>query len=105
MVEVTWTARARKDLDGISSYISESSPYYAQQTEWAILERSLILEKQPMIGHMVAETGDPSVREIGQGNYRIIYWIKNPKRVIIIAIVHGKRRLTRSSVNVRKHPR
>ena len=98
MVEVTWTSRARKDLDAISAYIAESSPYYAEQTEWRILERSLILEQQPLIGHVVAEVGDPSIREIHQGRYRIIYWVIDPVHLTIIAVVHGKRRITRASL-------
>lgn len=102
MVQVTWTARARKDLDDISAYIAESSAYYAEQTEWAILERSLVLERQPLIGHPVAEMPDASIREISQGNYRIIYWIRSQTELVIIAVVHGKRRITRSVIQKRR---
>lgn len=105
MVQVTWTARARKDLDDISAYIAESSPYYAQQTEWAILERSLVLEQQPLIGHPVAEMPDAGIREINQGNYRIIYWVKSRAGLVIIAVVHGKRKVTRSSLQQRRKSR
>ncbi|MBS1568886.1 MAG: type II toxin-antitoxin system RelE/ParE family toxin [Bacteroidetes bacterium] len=105
MVKVTWTARARKDLDDISAYIAESSPFYAQQTEWAILEHSLILEQQPLMGHPVAEMRDTAIREISHGNYRIIYWVKSQAELVIIAVVHGKRQITRSVIRQRRKSR
>lgn len=105
MAEVTWTARAKKDLDDISAFIAESSPYYARQTEWSILERSLVLERQPLVGHPVAEMLDPAVREIAHGNYRIIYWVRSSAVVVVIAVVHGKRRITRSTLAKRQRAR
>ncbi len=101
MVEVTWTTRARKDLDGISAYIAEGSPYYAQQTEWGIFQCSLVLESQPRSGHTVKEVGDPAVREIGFGRYRIIYWLMDPLHIAIVAVVHGSRHISRSAIRSR----
>lgn len=101
MVEVTWTARARKDLDGISAFIAEASPYYAQQTEWGIFQRTLLLETHPRSGHTVKEVGDPAVREIGFGRYRIIYWLMAPRHIAIVAVVHGSRNISRSAIRSR----
>jgi plasmid stabilization system protein ParE len=101
MVEVTWTTRARKDLDGISAFIAEGSPYYAQQTEWGIFQRSLILEAQPRFGHVVKEIGDPSVREIVFGRYRIIHWLMDPKHIAIVAVVHSSRSMSRGAIRSR----
>ncbi len=102
MVKVTWTARARKDLDDISAFIAESSPYYAQQTEWAILEHAMVLEQQPLIGHPVAEMRDVAIREISHGSYRIIYWVKSQAELVILSVVHGKRQVTRSMIQQRR---
>lgn len=101
MVEVTWTHRARKDLDAISAFIAESSPYYAQRTEVGILERTLVLEEHPLIGHPVQEVKDPGIREIAYGSYRIIYWVAAPGRLSVITVVHGKRRITRTAIRSR----
>lgn len=101
MVEMTWTVRARKDLDAISAFIAESSPYYAQRTERAILERTLVLEEHPLIGHPVTEVKDPDIREIAQGRYRIIYWVAAPDRLSVITVVHGKRSVTRKAIRSR----
>ena len=101
MVEVTWTTRARKDLDGISAFIAEGSTYYAQQTEWGIFERSLVLERQPRLGHAVKEVGDASVREIGFGRYRIIYWLIDADHIAIVAVVHSSRKMSSSAIRSR----
>lgn len=92
MAQVSWTARARKDLDAISAFIAMDSPYYARRTEWAIYERSLALQEFPGIGHMVAEVGDPNLRELTYGNYRIIHWLMKPDHVMVIAVIHARRK-------------
>lgn len=101
MAEVTWTTRARRDLDGISAFIAEGSPYYAQQTEWGIFQRSLVLADQPRIGHIVKEVGDPKVREIGFGRYRILYWLMDDDHVAIVAVIHGSRRIAGTTIRSR----
>ncbi|MBL0127146.1 MAG: type II toxin-antitoxin system RelE/ParE family toxin [Flavobacteriales bacterium] len=102
MVKVTWSARARKDLDGISAYIAEGSAYYAERTELEIFQRSLFLEAHPKAGRMVKEVGDASIREIGYGRYRIIHWLVSDVEVVIIAVVHGSRKLTPGTVLARR---
>lgn len=102
MVQVSWTERARKDLDAISAYIAESSPYYAEQTERGIYDKALTLEQQPMIGHVVLEVGDPGDPEIAYGRYRIIHWVKSREHLVIIAVVHGKRSMTRRGIVSRR---
>lgn len=102
MVNVTWTERARKDLDDISAFIAGGSPYYAERTEVGIFEKSLMLELQPLAGHVVQEVNDPTIREISYGSYRIIYWVMSQEHVSVIAVVHGKRKLQRSSIRERR---
>ena len=102
MVEVVWTSRARKDLDGISAFIAQSSPYYAEKTEIGIFQRSLVLEEHPRVGHPVVEIGDPDIREITEGDYRIIYWLVSDERVSVIAVMHNRRRLPPSFTRTRR---
>lgn len=45
-----------------------------------------------MIGRIVPEFEDPSIREIFAYSYRVIYQV-DPTQVSIAAIVHGKRLL------------
>jgi plasmid stabilization system protein ParE len=39
MVQVTWTRRARTDLDGISAYVAQGSAFYAERLEKDISTR------------------------------------------------------------------
>lgn len=50
------------------------------------------LGRFPEIGRMVPEVDDPSIRERFVYSYRVIYRVEL-HRVIILAIVHGKRLL------------
>lgn len=50
------------------------------------------LEAFPNIGRIVPELGDPAVREIILGNYRIIYRVK-PEFAEILTVYHGARLL------------
>ena len=52
------------------------------------------LETHPMLGRMVPEYGDETVREIIVGNYRVVYQFEE-STVGIVAIVHGSRDLIR----------
>ena len=102
MVQVTWTRRARTDLDGISAYVAQGSPFYAERLEKDIFQRSLVLEQHPRIGHPVAEVNDQSVREIHFGDYRIIYWLASEEDIAILAVIHSQRILHKSLITSRR---
>jgi len=57
------------------------------------------LKIHPKLGNIVDEIENTKVREIIEGNYRIIYMNVNEKRIDILLIHHGardlKRRLTK----------
>lgn len=50
----------------------------------------------------MAEVGDPNIRELQFGNYRVIYWAKSAGEVVVLTIRHGKRKLARALVTRRK---
>jgi len=47
---------------------------------------------------MVPEFEDPLIRELIEGNYRIIYRIINEFQVDILRIYHGSRLLTKRAI-------
>jgi plasmid stabilization system protein ParE len=56
-----------------------------------------LLEKNPKIGRKVPEAGyKDKIREIIQGNYRIIYQIANKDLINILTVHHSSRKLTKS---------
>ncbi len=102
MVEVKVTEKALSDIVAIGEYISRDSLKFAKLTIQKIFEAIKYLEKFPEMGRVVPEINSRSVREIIIGNYRIIYWQINKKRVDVISIHNSSRILTKSYIKKRK---
>ena len=92
MVKVIWTELARSDLKTIYEYISEDSNFYAKRFIEKLLEKVDILENYPNMGRIVPEFENPKIRELIEGNYRIVYRIFID-RIEIIRVHHSSRNL------------
>jgi addiction module RelE/StbE family toxin len=73
MVKIIWTELAVDDLKLIHEYISKDSKRYADRFIEKIIERVDQLEHFPKSGRVVPEFDLPTIRELIDGNYRIIY--------------------------------
>jgi plasmid stabilization system protein ParE len=91
-LEVRWSPEATEDLEAIAEYIGRDSEYYARAVVSVMLSVSRNIGEFPLIGRTVPETADENIRERFVYSYRLIYRIE-PKRVLIVAVVHGKRLL------------
>ena len=91
MVQLNWTLLARNDLKAIFEYISKDSKKYAKLEILKIKSRTQILKVQPLIGKEVIESGNIDVRELVDGNYRIIYKMVDNDRIDILTIQHCSR--------------
>jgi addiction module RelE/StbE family toxin len=91
---VVFTRRALRDLDLIYEYIAADSPVYAQRYVDRLISRSSQISQFAQSGRIVPECGLPDVREIIEGNYRIIYR-QNPEkqRCDVLTIFHAARLL------------
>ncbi|MFB0555465.1 MAG: type II toxin-antitoxin system RelE/ParE family toxin [Phycisphaerae bacterium] len=76
-------------------YIAGDSKYYAIKVSQEFVEKSEQLVKLPKMGRIVPEIEDPNIRELIIYSYRVIYEI-SPKRVEILAIIHGKQDFTKA---------
>ena len=92
MVEIRWTLQAYEDLDSLTEFISKDSPQYARLFVLDILQGVDRISKFPNSGRMVPELGNPVVREILMGNYRVVYRLRE-NLAEILAIYHGARLL------------
>lgn len=63
-MSIRWTQSALADLDAIEAYISRHSKRYAQGMVERIFERAAQLENRPLLGAVVPEYGDESIREL-----------------------------------------
>ena len=86
MVQLNWTNAALDELAAIRDYSLATSPAYTERLIERLISRTDILLDFPLAGRMVPEYQDSSIRELPEGNYRIMYEIINPTRVDITHI-------------------
>ncbi len=88
MSEVIWTENALEDLEAIMMFISKDSSYYAKIFYDKIFGVVDNLADYPLMGRVVPEFDDDEIREIIQGNYRIIYRAKENSEIVEILTIH-----------------
>lgn len=93
MATLNWTEQAIEDLVSIAEYISRDSVKYARRQVSIIRQRTKLITSHPNIGRVVPELDNPAVRELIEGNYRIIYRVVSTKRIDILTIHHSARLL------------
>jgi addiction module RelE/StbE family toxin len=93
MVKVIWTEFAAEDLRLIHTYISQGSKFYADRFIEKLISRVGQLETHPQSGRVVPEFNVDTLRELIEGNYRIIYKI-NPDSIGVVRVHHSARQLT-----------
>ncbi len=94
MVKLIWTDQAINDIGDIGDYIAENSEKYAKLTVQKLFERPDILKTFPQAGRTVPEKNDENVRELIEGNYRIIYQVVSADQISILTVYHSARDLT-----------
>jgi addiction module RelE/StbE family toxin len=92
MVKVIWTEFAIEDLRSIHAHIAQDSKVYADRLIEKIITRVEQLETYPQSGRVVPEFNTESIRELIEGNYRIIYKI-NPDFIGVVRVHHSARQL------------
>jgi addiction module RelE/StbE family toxin len=92
MVEVRWTDQALSDIENIAEFISKDSFKYAEIQVQRFFSKVDVLISHPHSGRIVPETNNKLIRELIQGNYRIIYKIISVNQIDILT-VHNSRKL------------
>jgi toxin ParE1/3/4 len=93
MAEIIWTPFALEDLQSIHDYIALDSPNYAIRYIDKLVDKTEILIDHPETGRIVPEFENELIRELIEGNYRMIYKIVSISEVSIIPIHHSARLL------------
>ena len=89
---VILTPQSQDDLREIVSYIARDSPDRARRFGNTLIDKALFIGTFPEMGQIVLEVGDPSVREIVHGSYRIIYeLVRDPNAAFVLRFWHGAR--------------
>ena len=92
MVKIIWTDFAIDDLKSIHEFISNDSKRYADRFVEKLIARVDQLENFPKSGRVVPEFNSDSIRELIEGNYRIIYKLSF-NQASIIRVHHAARQL------------
>ena len=91
MVTLKWTEFAIEDVNAIHDYIALDSEFYARKFTDRIIERAEALRMHPNLGRVVPEFSNEQIRELIEGNYRIIY--KTESETVSIIRVHHSAKL------------
>jgi toxin ParE1/3/4 len=91
-VNIFWTDTAVQHLSGIYGYIAQNSPAYAEIVVDRLTRRSQQIAKFPLSGRVASEFKTPQIREVIEGSYRIIYYIKTDQ-IDILAVLHGSQEI------------
>ena len=91
-IPVVITPTAIRDLEDIVRFIALDSPARAKAFGNALIDHALSLSPFPEMGCVTREIGDPTVREIVHGSYRIIYEVRSaPSAVYVLRFWHAAR--------------
>lgn len=93
-VEIKWTIPALDDVESIAEFIAHDSKHFASIQIEKFFLRAEILADYPLSGRIVPEAGDTTIRELIEGNYRIIYRVVSEARIDILTIHQSQRLLS-----------
>ena len=91
-MKINWTRKGRQRLQQLYDHISADQPDNALNYVDKITRRVELLAMQPRSGKVVDRYQREDIREIYEGNYRIIYRIL-AERIDILTVRHGSRLL------------
>lgn len=86
-MKVHWTTRSVTRLDSIQAYISRDNPAAALRLLQQLVRRSVQIAAFPSSGRRVADYAREDVRELIEGEYRIVYRI-GVDRIDVLTVMH-----------------
>ena len=98
MVKIVWTELSISDLREIFEYIADDSVRYASITANKVYQRVQPLADHPLLGRIAPEFNEKNIRELIEGNYRIIYRIKSEIQIDVLRIYHTARLLKKKNL-------
>ena len=87
-MKLFWIETARQDLQTIRRYIAADNPTAAKRWVNGLRERTRNTLYSPLAGRKVPEFLRDDIRELIEGNYRIVYKIFED-RLVILTVFEG----------------
>lgn len=89
-MKLFWTETAKQDLQAIQRYIAADNPTAAKQWIERLRERARNALHSPLAGRKVPEFSRDDIRELIEGNYRIVYQVFKD-RLVVLTVFEGHR--------------
>ena len=89
-MKLFWTDTAKKELMVIRRFIAADNPTAAKQWIARLRDRARNILPVPESGRMVPEFSREDIRELIEGNYRIVYQVF-PDRIVVLTVFEGHR--------------
>ncbi len=87
-MKLFWTETAKQDLIKIRQYISADNPTAAKRWIDRLRQRVRNSLHAPLAGRMVPEIAREDIRELIEGNYRIVYRVLDD-RIVVLTVFEG----------------
>jgi plasmid stabilization system protein ParE len=91
-VKIVWTDQAYLRLAEIEDFVARDRPEAAERLVARLIDRADVLAHQPSLGRALPELPHSGLRELVEGNYRIVYRLREGE-VEILTVFEGHRRL------------
>jgi plasmid stabilization system protein ParE len=96
-LNIIWSPLAVEQVRDIASYIALDKSSVAVQWAEEIFNSVGRLSESPDSGRIVPEINRNEIREIVQGNYRVIYKVKE-KEILVLIVKSYRQRLNENEV-------
>ena len=87
-MKLFWTETAKQDLQAIRRYIAADTPTAAKKWTNRLRERARNALHSPLAGRKVPEFSRDDIRELIEGNYRIVYQVFED-RLVVLTVFEG----------------
>jgi toxin ParE1/3/4 len=86
-VKLIFSDRAVDDLEQIGHYIRRDAPEAARRHIQRLIDRVRQVVRFPNSGRVVPEFQESDLREVIEGNYRIVYEVNDKKKTITVITI------------------
>lgn len=87
-MKLFWTETAKQDLQAIRRYIAADNPTAAKRWINRLRDRARNALHSPLAGRKVPEFSRDDIRELIEGNYRIVYQVFED-RLVVLTVFEG----------------
>ena len=96
-MKVRWTEQAFSRLASIEEFVAADSPAAARRLVTRLIRRTGPLARNPYMGRTVPEVPGTELRELIEGNYRIVYRVRAPM-IQVLTVFEAHRRFPTEDV-------